>query len=113
MEIEDDISSIDSNNLYYNLLQNSTGNENFEIRRTNNTKKNISIPKKQSPPPPITVFGLNHKEIIETIKNLLPSDEFGIKNTKNGSNFFIQTDDKHKILLNVSGKIINNSLLIH
>ena len=43
MEIEDDISSIDSNNLYYNLPQNSTGNENFEIRRTNNTKKKIVL----------------------------------------------------------------------
>lgn len=53
IDIDDDISSIDSNNVYSTLPRNSSGNENFRSLRTNKNK-NSNIAKQV--PPPITVF---------------------------------------------------------
>ena len=68
----DDISSLDSNNVYNTLPRNSSGNENFKPRRDftkNQTAKQF--------PPPITVFGLKYNEILDTVKNWIPNDDFG------------------------------------
>ena len=95
LEIDDDISSVDSNNLYSSLPRNSSGNEIFETRRTRTI---ISKKTTKQLPPPITVFGLIHNEIIDIISKVLPTDDYGIKHTKNGTKIYTQTNEQHKTL---------------
>lgn len=93
VDMDDDISSVDSNNVYNTLPRNSAGNENFKSRRDNN--KNV---KAKQVPPPITVFGLKYSEIIDLVKTIVSDDDFGIKLTKNGTKIFVHTIEQHRLL---------------